>query len=106
MTRRKAEQLALDVDVRTQRGRVERAVDTDAAAARKAGAVEDTAGGLLSAARAVARAIDVAERTRQVYALPQLSRELRDLYAALGFVTQKGEDGGALEALVDQLGAS
>ena len=108
MARPRDDQLTLDVPAtgRVHKGRAERAVDVDIAAARRAKRLEDHTGGLVASARVCARALDVAESTRQVYAVRQLSNELRDLYAALGLVAGGVKDDDGLAAILAALGAS
>lgn len=60
-----------------RKGRHERRTDAAITAARHAGTLAATDGALISLLRALARALDLAERTEQPYAVAQVARELR-----------------------------
>lgn len=100
---RPGEQLTITPPATRSKGRVERAVDADVVAARKAGMLADTSAGLIASARVTARQLDHAEHTSQVYAVRQLSSELRELYRAIGL--SGGDDVDAFAAIVASLGA-
>lgn len=59
-------------------GRVERAINTAIAAARRDGALIDVDTGALTLARSQARGVDLAEAARDVWALARIGGELRE----------------------------
>lgn len=59
-------------------GRVERAINTAIAAARRDGALIDVDTGALTLARSQARGVDMAEGARDVWALARIGGELRE----------------------------
>lgn len=59
-------------------GRVERALNKALSAAHRAGALADVDAGAVALARAQARAVDVAEAAREVWALARVGGELRE----------------------------
>ncbi len=61
-----------------RRGRVESAVNKAITAARRQNLVDDLDGALITLARAQARAVDVAEAARDVWALSRAGGELRE----------------------------
>lgn len=60
-----------------RKGRHEQRTDAAIRAAREAGTLTDTDAGVITLLRALARALDGAERTEQPYAVAQVARELR-----------------------------
>lgn len=102
MARKRDEQLAaFDPPGGRQRvGRAERGVNDSVAAARKVGNVTADDAGLIASARVIARAMDEAERTRQVYAVPGLAKELRETLAAAGLTTTRVGAADAVEAFL------
>jgi hypothetical protein len=71
-------------------GRHERAVDAAAKAARTANMVADWHVAGLSTARALARALDTAEREADGWLLAKLAAELRATLTALGWMPEGG----------------
>ena len=80
-----------------RKGRTERGVDTDVAAARRDGAIKATDNAMVGAARDLARAIDTAIRDERLGVMPMLTRELRETLTALGIVRVRegGDDANA-----------
>jgi hypothetical protein len=60
-----------------RKGRHERQTDAAISAARAAGTVTATDAGVVTLLRALARSLDLAERTEQPYAVASVARELR-----------------------------
>jgi hypothetical protein len=70
-------------------------VDSDVAAARKAGTLTDTDAAMVGAARDLARAIDTAIKDERLGVMPMLTRELRETLTVLGIVrVREGADDG------------
>jgi hypothetical protein len=86
-----------------RRGRHARALDDAVRAARGAGRLTATDGALVSLLRALARALDHAETTDQVYAVAQLAREYRATLADAGLVPAPGPPADPFAALLDDL---
>lgn len=63
---------------RGRKGRVETALDKALTAARRAGGLADVDAAVMTLARAQARACDVAEAARDVWALARIGGELRE----------------------------
>jgi hypothetical protein len=61
-----------------RRGRVETAVNASVRQARTDGTITDIDNGLVTLARALARAVDHAEATREVWALARVAGQLRE----------------------------
>lgn len=81
-------------------GRVERQVDSDLRAARRAGSLPDHTGGLDALLRSLARQLDVAERHavddgKPVYVAPMVAQRMAETYAQLGLTGQGGGGGDA-----------
>jgi hypothetical protein len=86
-----------------RRGRHARALDTSVAAARRHGALPAEHSALVSLCRALARALDLAERTDQVYAVAQLAREYRAALADARLVPVEGPPADPFAALLADL---
>lgn len=85
-------------------GRVERALNTALAAARKARALADVDGAAIALARAQARGVDVAEGARDVWALARVSSEFRETLIRLRLdPVSRGAGGGKLDDLLTAL---
>lgn len=80
---REGSQGELFAEVRRRRARVERAVDASIAVARKANTVTPLQTALVATARALGRALDVAEAKHDPYAVATVARELRAVAADL-----------------------
>jgi len=78
MARRKRDDAALFPMPAGRRGRVERAVDESVRRARAQNQISDLDQALVTLARAQARAVDVAENARDVWALARAGGELRE----------------------------
>lgn len=87
----------------TRRGRVERAVDEAARAARKAGVLESTHVALLAQARSSARMVDQAEHRGDGWAHAANARELRETLRLLGWAPREGEGRDSLDEFLDGL---
>lgn len=85
-------------------GRVERAVTTDLAAARKRDTLPPSTSGLAAAARSAARHMDECERTHKPGMVPQLLSQLRETYRDLGLTG--GDDGQDPDAWLGAFGAA
>jgi hypothetical protein len=76
-------------------GRVERQVDADLRAARRAGTLPDHTTGLDTLLRSLARQLDVAERHavddgKPVYVAPMVAQRMAETYAQLGLTGGQG----------------
>lgn len=86
-------------------GRVERALNTALSAARRAGSLADLDAGAVALARAQARAVDVAEGARDVWALARVSSEMRETLIRLRLdPVARGAGGAALSDFLDRIG--
>src|SRR5262245_39821627 len=87
------------------RGRVEKAVNSAILAARKESTLGPLDDGLITLARAQARAVDVAEAARDVWALARVSSELRESLIRLRLdPTSRGASRDQLADLLRSLG--
>jgi hypothetical protein len=86
-------------------GRVERALNTALAAARRARSLADVDAGVIALARAQARGVDVAEAARDVWALARVSSELRETLIRLRLdPVARGAGGDQLADFLDRIG--
>ena len=83
MTRRKDRDEALFALPAGRRGRVERAVNAAVTRARRDGTLGSVDDGLIALARATARAVDLAEGARDLWALARVAGELRETLTRL-----------------------
>ena len=91
-------------------GRVERQVDADLRAARRAKTLPDHTAGLDALLRSLARQLDVAERqavvdAKPVYTAAMVAQRMADVYAQLGLTGQGGGAGDA-DAWLAGIGAA
>jgi hypothetical protein len=91
-------------------GRVERQVDSDLRAARKAGQLPPNTAGLDTLLRSLARQLDVAEHQavaegKPVYVAPFLAQRMAEVYAQVG-LTGQGGGGSDADAWLAGIGAA
>lgn len=87
-----------------RRGRVEAAVNLAVRKARAEKLLTDLDGGLITLARACARAVDTAEATRDVWAVSRAAGELRDTLIRLRLdPTSRGADRDSLADFLQSL---